>query len=144
MLKGKTTLWRGLGTLEKWACNRAWAHVPGLVMVQDGGHGLLSSPERLILFPSSSVFKEQMRTHTSAWTVYPVPGLGPSGLPCCCHLHKGTPEVSRFCCWDPDPFSYEWVQLEHICSHTSVKSRGHTHKEVGFNDRMGCSAMMKD
>lgn len=146
MLKGKTTLWRGFGTLEKWAADNlqySLGTCPWLVMGQGGAHGLLSSPDSLILLPSSSVFKEQTYTRMSVWTVYPVPGLDPSGLPCCCHPDKGTPEISYFCYWDPDLFSYEGVQLEdHYCSH-SIKSRGRTHKEVGFNERMGHAAVMK-
>lgn len=61
---GKTTLWRedGTGELGCWQPAVQPGHIPWLVMVQDGAHGLLSSPDSLILFPSSSVFKE--KTHT--------------------------------------------------------------------------------
>lgn len=100
------------GALEEWAADNlqySLGTCPWLVMVQDGARGLLGSPDSLILLPSSLLFKEKTppHTHMSEWTVYPVPGPDPSGLPCCCHPEKGTPEVSSFSCWYPDLFSCE-------------------------------------
>lgn len=132
------------GALEKWAADNmqySLGTCPWLVMMQDGCWAALTAWS---CCPAHCSRTKHPPTHVSEWTVYPVPGPDPSSLPCCCHPDKGTPEVSSFCCWYPDFFSYEWVQLEgHCCSHTSTKSRGCTHKVVGFNERMGHSPVMK-
>lgn len=146
MLKGRTTLWRELVTLEEWAADNLQYSLgtrPWLVMVQDGARGLLSSPDSLSLFSSPSVFKEQTCTHicmdslpsTCPRSQWPALLLSP---------RQGNPRgfqllllVSRpLLLWMSPP----WSSL--LFTHIYQEWR-YTLREIGFYERMGHLALMK-
>lgn len=87
--KERTTLWRELGTLLT-ACSTAWAHVPGWWWCRMVPMGCWAALTAWSCSPAHHCSRSK-HTRMSAWTVYPVPGLDPSGLPCWCHVRKGNP-----------------------------------------------------